>query len=62
MFWDCSPMVRSFWRWREVDVVQMEKTLKPAVVVMNLAMPLLNGWEEAMQVLATQTDSRAIIF
>ena len=43
------------------EAVQLAKKLAPAVLVMDLAMPLLNGWEAARRVLESKPTVRVLI-
>ena len=43
------------------QAVQLARQLRPAVVVMDIAMPLLNGLEAARQILKALADTRVII-
>jgi len=43
------------------EAVQLAKKLDPAVLVMDLAMPLLNGWEAARRVLESKPAVRVLI-
>lgn len=43
------------------EAVQMSKRLVPAVVVMDIAMPLLNGLEATRQILKAKPTARVVI-
>jgi DNA-binding NarL/FixJ family response regulator len=43
------------------EAVELTQTLQPAVVLMDIAMPLLNGLEATRQILATNPAARVII-
>jgi DNA-binding NarL/FixJ family response regulator len=43
------------------QAVELTKKLRPAVVVMDIAMPLLNGLEATRQILKTFPDARVLI-
>ena len=43
------------------EAVQMTKKLMPAVVVMDIAMPLLNGFEATRQILEAIPSTRVVI-
>src|SRR5580765_3599462 len=43
------------------QAVQLTRKLRPAVVVMDIAMPLLNGLEAARQILKKVPDTKVLI-
>jgi DNA-binding NarL/FixJ family response regulator len=43
------------------EAVQMVARLRPEVVVMDLAMPLLNGWEATRQILKTVPSAKVVV-
>jgi DNA-binding NarL/FixJ family response regulator len=43
------------------EAVQLAERLRPEVVVMDLAMPLLNGWEATRQILKTIPSVRIVV-
>ena len=43
------------------DAVALCRTLKPDVVVMDIAMPLLNGFEAARQILTDRPSARILV-
>ncbi len=43
------------------EAVELTKALKPDVVVMDIAMPLLNGLEATRQILAAMPDTKVLI-
>jgi DNA-binding NarL/FixJ family response regulator len=43
------------------QAVEMAETLRPQVILMDIAMPLLNGLEATKQILATEPDAKVLI-
>jgi len=43
------------------QAVDMARTLRPTVVVMDIAMPLLNGFEATRQILLAAPDSKVLV-
>src|SRR5262245_8032810 len=43
------------------EAVNLAGTLRPEIVIMDLAMPLLNGWEATRQILKAAPSARVIV-
>src|SRR5215831_6682818 len=43
------------------EAVRLASTLRPEIVIMDLAMPLLNGWEATRQILKVLPSAKVIV-